>query len=62
MLDIGYQVMRMVTPYHSMHLSPYPWLADEDSLTCCIVMMGKQIAKMFFTISLEGSLLLMLSL
>ncbi len=28
------------------------WLADEDSLMCCIVTMGRQIAQMFSTFSL----------
>ncbi len=27
------------------------WLSDEDSLMCCIVMMGRPIAKMFATFS-----------
>ncbi len=31
---------------------PIAWLADEDSLMCFIVMMGRQIAKMFYTFSL----------
>ena len=31
---------------------PIAWFADEDSLVCCIVMMGRQIAKMFYTFSL----------
>ncbi len=38
------------------------WLADGDSLMCCIVMMGRQIAKMFSTFSLWGSLFLMLTI
>ncbi len=29
-------------------LIPIHWLADEDSLMCCIVMMGRQIAQMFY--------------
>ena len=37
-------------PFHA--LIPIEWMADEDSLTCCIVMMGRQIAKMFYTFSL----------
>ncbi len=28
------------------------WLADEDSLICYIVTMGRQIANMFYTFSL----------
>ena len=28
------------------------WLSHEDSLICCIVTMGRQIAKMFCTFSL----------
>ncbi len=40
-------------------LIPIAWLADEDSLMCCIAMMGRQIAKMFSTFSLWGSLFLM---
>ncbi len=36
------------------------WLADGDSLMCCIVMMGRLIAKMFSTFSLWGSVFLML--
>ncbi len=35
------------------------WLADGDSLMCCIATMGRQIAKMFSTFSLWGSLILM---
>ncbi len=40
---------------------PIDWLADKDSLMCCIVMMGRQIAKMCHTFSLWGSLFLMLT-
>ena len=36
--------------FHALFLMA--WLADGDSLTCCIVMMGRQIAKMFSTFSL----------
>ena len=38
---------------HTFHaLIPMAWLADEDSPMCCIVTMGRQIAKMFYTFSL----------
>ena len=38
---------------------PHTMAADGDSLMCCIVIMGRQIAKMFSTFSLGGSLFLM---
>ena len=40
--------------FHALFL--IAWLADRDSLMCCIVRMGSQIAKMFSTFSLWGSL------
>ncbi len=42
-------------------LIPIAWLADEESLMCYIVMMGRQIAKMFSTCSLWGSLFLIVA-
>ena len=45
------------TTFHSFF--PIAWLADGDYLMCCIVTMGRQIAKMFSTFSLCGSLFLM---
>ncbi len=58
----------MVTPFtfyvshqctfHALFL--IAWLADGDSLMCFIVTMGRQIAKMFYTFSLWGSLFLII--
>ncbi len=44
-------------PFHALFLIAR--LADGDSMMCCIVTMGRQIAKMFSTFSLWGSLFLM---
>ena len=49
--------VRKRNTFHALFL--IAWLADGDSLICCIVMMGRQIAKMSFTFSLWGSLFLM---
>ena len=46
-----------VWTFHALLLKA--WLADRDSLKCYIVMMGRQIARMFSTFSLRGSLFLM---
>ncbi len=46
----------VVIPFHALFL--IAWLADGDSLMCNIVTMGRQIAKMFSTFSLWGSLFL----
>ena len=43
--------------FHGLFLGA--WLTDGDSLMYCIVMMGRQIAEMFYTFSLRGSLFLM---
>ncbi len=45
--------------FHALFL--IAWLADGDSLMCCIVMIGRLIARMFSTFSLWGSLFLMLT-
>ena len=45
-------------PFHVIIL--IAWLADEASLMCNIVTMGRQIAEMFSTFSLRGCLFLMI--
>ncbi len=45
-------VWTFIESFHT--LIPIAWLADGDYLMCCIVMMGRQIAKMFYTFSLWG--------
>ena len=51
-------ILLSLTPCFSRHsvqsfhaLIPIAFLADKDSLMCCIVPMGRQIAKMFYTIN-----------
>ena len=44
-------------PFHALFL--IAWLPDGVSLMCCIVMMWRQISKMFSTFSLWGCLFLM---
>ena len=39
---------------------PIAYLADEDSLMRCIVMMGRQTAKMFYTFSLSLFLMVLI--
>ncbi len=47
------QVDKAIKDIHSFHaLILIAWLADGDTLVCCIVMMGRQIAKMFSTFTL----------
>ncbi len=53
-----YNVIDTFSPFDALFL--IAWLADGDSLVCFIGMMGKQIAKMFSTFSLWGSLFLMI--
>ena len=49
----GKSSMDVEGPHYSFHaLFLIAWLADGDSLMCCIVIMGRQIAKMFSISSL----------
>ena len=42
--------MLEISTFHALFL--IAWVADGDSLMCCLVMMGRQIAKMFSTFTL----------
>ncbi len=56
----NWQQAKAIVPCYTFHaLFLIAWLADGDSLMCCIVRMGRQIARMFSTFSLWGSLFLM---
>ena len=57
--DLEWPVIGRRISFHALFL--IAWLADGDSLTCSIVMMGRQIAKMVSTFPLWWSLFLMCS-